>query len=255
MTAGIVSHRRQRVRSARIGMQECGEDQPQRREARGREIEEIVELRRRPAKGGVTRGQMTDHRVGGVDGLVGRHPWKPEQGAVKARRGHAVGEIFGEALDRRPRHPRIIERIRVAAHDLGNRRAASLQSLHLKRIGHGRNMLIEAPLRDQGARQQRDGDDRKPRRQEPGRQALQGEREQQTDEQQARKREDPVEPAPCLGQALRVEPPFLVLDERAHPHHGMARAPHERGRIAESGLEQGRAESDEDVEAHAGASA
>ena len=96
---------------------------------------------------------MADHAVGGVDRLVGHHAGQAEKRAPEDRRHHAVGEILGEALDGRARHARLVERARVAADDLGDGFAPRLEAARVERIGHGGDMLIETPLRDQRARE------------------------------------------------------------------------------------------------------
>src|ERR1700722_8770494 len=47
-----------------------GQNEPERRKTRRRQIDEIVESRRRPAEGKVALILMSDHAVGGVDRLV-----------------------------------------------------------------------------------------------------------------------------------------------------------------------------------------
>ena len=78
-------------------------------------------------------------------------PGRPEQHAPEARRHDAVGEILGEAFDGRAGDAGLIESACVAADDLRHRLAPGFEPARIKRLGHGRDMLIKAPLRDERA--------------------------------------------------------------------------------------------------------
>src|SRR5208337_5436307 len=79
------------------------EEEPQRGEAGGRQIDDVVEPRRRPAEGGVALVLVADHTVGGVDRLIERPAGQPAERGPEDGRDDAVGEVLGEAFDRRAR--------------------------------------------------------------------------------------------------------------------------------------------------------
>ena len=85
----------------RIFAQARGRDEKERGEARRRQVDEIVEPGGGPAEGLVAGRAMADHTVGGVDRLVECGARESGNGHPEDRRDHRIGEILGEALDRR----------------------------------------------------------------------------------------------------------------------------------------------------------
>ena len=113
----------------------------------------------------------------------------------------------------------LVEDARVAADDLGHRFAPGFEPALIQRIGHGGDMVIEAPLRDQRAGEAGENDKR-----EGGGQlqqgVLHGERRQHARGEQQPKRDPAVETpfaSGMLGSLSRVE----ALEHRAHPHDRM----------------------------------
>ena len=217
-------------------------------ETRGGKVEQIVELRRGPAEGGVALGAVADHAVGGVGGLIGGHAGQAEKQAPDGRGHHTIGEILGEAFDRGTGDARLIEIGRVAADDLGHRLAAGLNATRLEGIGNRGDVLIEAAARDQRARDEHQHQEGKEARQQRQRQALDPHRGGGACSDNGAKRERPVEAPPRLGHAWRVEASIECIDQRAHPHHRMLDATEEEGGIAEARLHQKRADDDDGVE-------
>ncbi len=119
--------------------------------ARGREIDQIVEARRSPAEGEVTRRLVADHAVCGVDRLVGDAAGQAGNRQPEGRCDHAIGEILRKALDRGARDARLVEALRVAADDMRDRDAAGFQSTGLERRGDGLDMHAQAALGQQAA--------------------------------------------------------------------------------------------------------
>ena len=99
-SAGVAEHR-PRTRCRTIAADERrGEGDQQAGEAARRQVDQIVEARRRPAEIFVARGAVADHGVGGVDRLVGEEARQAEQQEPEGRRDDAVGEILRRRLDR-----------------------------------------------------------------------------------------------------------------------------------------------------------
>ena len=67
---------------------------------------------------------VADHAVGGVDRLVERAADEAAERGPQDRRDDAVGEILRQALDRRARDARLVQRLRIAADDLRRPRGA-----------------------------------------------------------------------------------------------------------------------------------
>ena len=78
------ARRARRLPASAPGRSAAAGDDQQRREARGRQVDEIVEPRRRPAEGLVARRAVADHRIGRVDRLVERR--RPAGRRRRARR-------------------------------------------------------------------------------------------------------------------------------------------------------------------------
>ena len=92
-----------------------------------------------------------DHTVGGVDCFVECRPRETGNGHPEHRRDDSVGKILGETLDRRAGDAGRIERIGVAADNLGDRGAAGNDAALFQRGGDVGDVLVQAALRDQGA--------------------------------------------------------------------------------------------------------
>ena len=71
---------------------------------------------------------MAEHAVGGVGRLVDGAAGNAEQRDAEGGRHHAVGEVLGETLDGGARHPRLVERRRIAPDDMGDGDAARLDA-------------------------------------------------------------------------------------------------------------------------------
>ena len=166
MTAGIADDGAPRLGRSGTAAERGGANDQQRGEPRRRQVDEIVEPRGGPSERLVARGAVADHAVGGVDRLVGGAAGKPGERHPEHRRDDAVGEILGQALDRRARHAGLVEHLRVAADDLRHRRAAGGEAVALERRRHRGDVLVKAALGDQRA-----GDER--RQHDPERQRQQ----------------------------------------------------------------------------------
>ncbi len=126
---------------------------------RRRQIDEIVEPRRRPAERLVTRRAVADHAVGGVDCFVECGAGEPGNGHPQDRRDDAVGEILREAFDRRAGDAGFVERVGIAADDVRYCGAAGGDAVRLERGGDVGDVPVQAALRDQGAGEERRGED------------------------------------------------------------------------------------------------
>jgi hypothetical protein len=68
-------------------------------EARGGQVQQIVEAGRGPAEMPVALGSVADHAVGGIDRLVDDDARQAEQRKPQGRRHHGVGGVLGQTLD------------------------------------------------------------------------------------------------------------------------------------------------------------
>src|SRR5436305_627806 len=95
----------------------AGDDRPA-REARGRQVEQVVEPRADLAK--VLEGPLAiaEHRVGGVDRAVDGGTRQPEREVEAHGRDERVGQVLGDRLDRRRGDVSRVERGRGPAHEV-----------------------------------------------------------------------------------------------------------------------------------------
>ena len=118
-----------------------GGDDQQRREPRGGKIDEIVELRRRPAEIPVAFAAMADHAVGGVDRLVNCRTRKTRDEPCKKVGATTPSEKFSARLSIAARAtPASSSSGRIAPDDLRHRHAARVDAALLQRIGHAGDM-------------------------------------------------------------------------------------------------------------------
>ncbi len=136
-------------RSARADASGGGDQQ--RGQPRRRQVDQIVKPRGGPAESRVARRAVADHAVGGVDRLVDRGAGQTRDGHPEGRRDDAIGEIFRQALDRRPRHARLVKSGGIAADDMGYCFAAGDDAAPFESGGDARDMLIKTSLREQRA--------------------------------------------------------------------------------------------------------
>ena len=73
-------------------------------QARRREVRNVVEAGARPAKLPVHARFVADHRIEGVDGLVGERAGGTEQRSVKHGGHHPVAGVLRHGLDGGPAH-------------------------------------------------------------------------------------------------------------------------------------------------------
>ena len=88
-----------------LAVEDRGEGEQQPGDRRRRQVQQIVEPRRRPAECPIARRFVPDHAVERVRHLVGEEPGQPEQQIPEGRRHDAVAEILGQAFDRGARDP------------------------------------------------------------------------------------------------------------------------------------------------------
>ena len=113
-----------------------------------RKVDEIVEPGGRPAEIAVARREVADHRVGGVDRLVGEEPRQPQQQEPEGRCDDAVGEVLGGQLDGGAADVRLVEAAGFAADDARHRRPRGRKAVG-KGIGDRPDVVVERATGDE----------------------------------------------------------------------------------------------------------
>ena len=198
------------------------------------QIDEIVEPRRRPAECGVTLVLMADHAVGGVDRLVDRAADEAARRGPQDRRDDPIGEILGQALDRRAGHARLVQHLRIAPDDVRDR-AASLVETSVEPLGDRAHVSCKAALRRQarGEKHKHDEAERPKRKKRLHRQP----RDERDRSEKDPERDDAERAARGETQARSVHQLVQPAEPAAHPSDGMANRAIERRRIADQRLE------------------
>lgn len=207
-------------------------------QARGGQVDEIVETRRRPAEGFVTRRFVADHAVGGIGRLVADATRKTEYPHPEGRRHDAVREILRQALDRRAADGGFIELFRVAPDDFRDGLAPGFEPSVSQRRRDGLDMAFKAFLRRQGRGDQNQQD--RPKR-DDHKVVFDHQAEQGCDAEERQKGEHalsfPLGKAVAFPVQVAVQPGYQC----ANPGDGMADAPEQPVRITEDALhDQGR---------------
>jgi len=102
---------------------------------------------------------VPNHAVGGVDCLVDRRARQPGDQHPEGGRHHPVGEILGEAFDRRPRNARLVKLRGVAAHNMRYCGAGSFEPVLFQGCRDSLYMGVQASLSEQRAGQDGHKDD------------------------------------------------------------------------------------------------
>src|ERR1700722_5014123 len=239
VTSGVAAYSRDRGRCGRAWRDRRRQNEPQSGEAGGRQIDEIVEPRRRPAKGNVILAAMADHAIGSVDGLVEGSAAEPADQDPEQRRDDSIREILGEALDRRARDAGFVERLRIAPDDHRHGAPAARQPLALQRLRDGADMSIEAALRRQAGGDRGEDEKAEPAggRRERHSNPHAANRQKQQSERERAGRATPRERQRWPVQA-RIEPG----EPSPHPGDGMADRAVENSGISSKGLDNKRRE-------------
>ena len=168
----------------------------------------------------IALGAMADHAVGGVDRLVDGGARQSADRHPEGGRHHAVGEILGEALDRRARDAGLVERAQYrgrrsptllrARCSIPSSSSASANSLY---------MSVQAPLGDQRAGDDGEGDHAEGQEQEP----MLDEHRPVPPETRIRieSADAPARFPPPWRRSLAVQPAVERADQRAHPRDRM----------------------------------
>ena len=101
---------------------------------------------------------MTDHAVGGVDHFIYEESRQSADEQPERRSDNAVIEAFGETLWRGSRNAIGIKLICVAPDDLGNGGSRLFETSLLKRRDNGRDVIVQAALREADRRKGQDRD-------------------------------------------------------------------------------------------------
>ena len=167
-------------------------------------------------------GQVADHRVGGVDRLVGEEAGEAEQQKPEGGRDHAVGEILRGRLDCRAADAGFVEACRVAADDARHRDARGVDAAGAK-CGFDRgDVIVERAAGEQDRRDDDGADPAVGRQREQPLQDEAGERRHADDNHHA----DAAKTALPRGrQALAVERAVDQADKSADDRDRMRHAP------------------------------
>lgn len=167
--------------------EEGGEDEEEGAQARGWQVDEVVEAGGGPAESFMARRTVADHAVGGIGGLVGDAAGKAENAGPEGRGHDAIGKVFRKAFDGGAADGGLVELFGIAADNHRDGLAAGLKAFMLQRIGDGVHMGFEALLGGQGGG--KDDEKKKACRDLPG-DDLQGERDGDGKDQQDDERDD-----------------------------------------------------------------
>ena len=186
---------------------------------------------------------MADHAVGGVHCLVDGAARKSGNAEPEGRRYDAVREVFGQALDSRPRHTGFVELVRVASHDARNSRAPRSKPASFQRVRYGGDVIAKASLRKQAAcRCGRQQDAERDERKYGGH----GQGDQGCDADKDSERQNAGLPT-AVGTVRRpVERPIEPRNQSADPDHRMADCLQQRLGIAGRTLYEQCEEGDQD---------
>ncbi len=209
------------------------EHQRQRRDARRDPVHDVVEARRDLAEPLVPRRAVTDHRVEGIQRLVGAQPRQPQEQIREHRRDDPVAEVLRRRLDGRAGNAGAIEAPRIAADDVRHLAASGLQALGEPPRDRS-DVLVQAAKRDERAREDRlhDGARRKHRAQGGEAGADEGGR---TDHR------DGDERPRCQldgGRRYAGEGSLERVDEGAEERHRVRDVRVDGSRIADQGVEE-----------------
>ena len=97
---------------------------------------------------------MPDHRVGGIDHLVGKQTGKPESRIEQRRSDNPVRCIFGQAFDCRAGYAIAVQCFRVTTHNHGDRLSPALETGASQTGCNIADMLGEAFLGEQDGNDQ-----------------------------------------------------------------------------------------------------
>ncbi len=182
---------------------------------------------------------MTDHAVGRVHGLVGRHARQARARAPEGRRHHAVGKILGETFDRgahrrrlRRDAPGLRPTIRDTARD---RRRAPPSPARPRPLRHGHGgCAARAGL--SRARASTAGPNQRP--QATRRMNSSATMAKRTAPSSTSSAKTPRNRRSKSGSVCLVQPAVQPADERAHPYHRVADRLEHDGRITDRHLDQ-----------------
>ena len=213
----------------------CGEQDEQGCEARGRQVHDIVEPRRRPAISEVAFAFVADHAVGCIDGFIEHTAREAAHSEPKNGRNNAVGKILSKAFDSCARNAMCVEGIGVAADDHRNGLASGFNTFSIKRFSDSADVFVQAALSNESAGE--DGEHCHPDRiRQKQCDCLYGQRDAANNGKQDDKSEYTI--GVSMGEAvfLAVEPSVETRDQRADPCDGMAYRTVKRLRIAARGF-------------------
>jgi hypothetical protein len=119
------------------------------RDARGEEVQNVVQPRGGGAEVAVPLAAVAHHGVHGVDGLVQKAQRRAAEQQVEQRGDDAVGGVLGHGLDRGLRDARLGERAGVPAHDPAHLRPREGQIARRERVVDLHALFFEALRREQ----------------------------------------------------------------------------------------------------------
>ena len=158
MLAGIADHRTHRRRRVAARAEQSGDREDQTGQTRRKPVDRIVQPGRDHAVGGVAFGPVADHRIHGVDRLVGKNAGQTEQDVPEGGRDDGVGEVLGQAFQCRPRDTVPVQCVRIAADQMAQVCARRQQVALAKRLADVADPAGKAALRQQHRDQRHFGD-------------------------------------------------------------------------------------------------
>lgn len=156
VAAGIIPDCAQGTARRQPGCQQSCDDDQTGGQTRCGKVDQIVESGGRAAEIDMSFRFVTNHAVRGVDGLVGGDTGQPAKHQPEHRCNHAVGKVFGQALDRGATDTGFVQRFSVASDNLADGNAAAIEPVPLQSLDNCCDMVCKTALGDQACRQQRD---------------------------------------------------------------------------------------------------
>ena len=180
---------------------------------------------------------MADHRIGGVDRLVGDEAGETEEGEPEGGGDDAVGEVLGQRFDRGAGDAALVETVGVAPDDVRHRPPGFAEPARGEGTGDRPDVIDEAPAGEEDRRDERDADPAVGDRQE---RVFEKDADRDRDGEKDDEGGDAETFSRGIGEVGTVEPRVEPADQGAERDDGMRNAAPEPGGVTEHGIDDER---------------